>query len=180
MNRYLMLIPLFLASCASHDRLQIRSVSVPASYQVGKTDPSALIDSAPTNGGSVRGWSVPIASDGTFSLTRQKREFFPSAWDPPTASHPTAQVAEYDSKLLGVKTTGRVISASEQRKVQIAYQEVEKAGKVNWGSGVEHPMFRTLSLDTSVRTRPSEWVVVHEAPSTAKDPNRHYLIVKAP
>lgn len=180
MNRFLILIPLFMASCASHDRLQIKTVSVPAAARIATTDATTLISSAPSLGGSVRGWSVPIASDGTFALTHQKREFYPSAWDPPTAAHPTAQVAEYDSKLVGVKATGRVASVSDRRDVQISFQEVQKTGEFRWGSGVEHPEFRSVSLDTSVSTHPSEWVVVHEALSTSKDPNRHYLIVKAP
>ncbi len=180
MNRYLILIPLFMASCASHDRLQIRTVSVPASAPIATTDATTLMSSAPKMGGRVRGWSVPIASDGTFTLTRQKREFYPSAWDPPTAAHPAAQVAEYDSKLVGVTAAGKVVAASDRRDVQIAFQDVQKTGEVHWGSGVKQPQFHSLSFDASVSTQPSEWSVVLEAPSNAKDPNRHYLIVKAP
>lgn len=179
MNRYLILIPLFMASCASHDRLQIKTVSVPAAAQIATTDPAALINTASRLGGRVRGWSVPIAPDGTFALTRQKREFYPSAWDPPTAAHPAAQVAEYDSKLVGVTAKGKVAAASDRRDVQISFQNVEKIGEKNWGSGVKQPMFRSVSLDTSVSAHPSEWVVVH-APSTPEDPNRLYLIMKAP
>jgi hypothetical protein len=169
-----------MVSCASHDGLQIRTVSVPGAARIATTDPAALISAAPGCGGSVRGWSVPIASDGTFALTRQKREFFPSAWDPPTPAHPAARVAGYDSKLVGVAAKGRVVAVSNRRDVQISFQDVQQTGEVRWGSGVEHPQFRSVSLDASVSTDPSEWVVVHEAPSTTKDPNRYYLIVKTP
>ena len=180
MNRYLVLIPLFIASCASQDRLQIRSVSVPAAAAVPAKDPAALMGDASKMGGRVRGWSVPIAADETFALTRQKREFYPSAWDPPTSAHPTAQVAGYDSKLVGVAATGKVAPSSDRREVQLSFHNVEKTGEVNWGSGVKHPTFRSMSLDTSVSAHPSEWVVIHEAASTPNDPNRHYLLLKAP
>lgn len=180
MRTCLFFIPLLLASCASQERLQIRTVSVPAEAQVAVTSPVDLLHDALKLGVSVRSWSIPIASDGTFALTRHKRETFVSAWDPPTAKHPSAKPAEYGTKVLGVSANGRVSSASGRRHVRLSFRDVQKTGVIDWGSGVEQPVYHTRSLDTSVVVSPSEWAVLDEPPPSGSDSERHYLLVKAP
>lgn len=179
-KKCLFLLPLLLASCASQQRLQIAALSIPSSPGAVTSDPSALMRTAQKMGGSVREWSVPVAPDGTFALKRQKKDTYVSAYDPPTASHPTAIPVEYDSKLLGVAATGRVSAASDSREIQMSFTDCQKTGVVHYGSGVEQPVYRTRSVDTSKVILSSEWAVLHEMPATAKDPGRHILLVKAP
>lgn len=180
MKTFLFLIPLLLVSCASQERLQITSVSVPAAARVDTTSPADMLRDAPKLGGSVRSWSIPIASDGTFELTRQKRDTFVSAYDPPTVKHPSAQPVEYGTKVLGVSATGRVSTASGRREVELSFRDTKKTAVINWGSGVEQPVYHTRSLDTSVVVSPSEWIVLDGPHTPASDPERHFLLVKAP
>lgn len=62
----------------------------------------------------------------------------------------------------------------------MAFRDCQKTGVKHWGIGVEQPVYRTLSIDTSGVVSPSEWVVLHETPVKANDLDRHYLLVKTP
>lgn len=180
MKRFFVLIPLILVSCSSQEKLHIRTVSVPARIRVDSSDPTTLIRAAPKVGGRVRSWSVPIDSNGTFSMERHTMDTFVTAWDPPTSDHPSARPVEYGSKLLGVTATGKVIKATDRREVQLAFADCQKIGLRHWGSGVEQPVYSTFSIETSVVVSPSEWAILHETPARTNDLDRHYLLVRTP
>lgn len=180
MNRFFVLLGLLLASCTSSNQLQVRSVTVPSNQDVAADSASQILETARKSGGKVRTWKVPLEADGDFAFADQKRSFFVTAYDPPTATHPRPRPVEYDSKMVGVSIKGKVaMTERTSPEVRLTFEEIQKRGVIRYGPDVEQPVFLTRSLQTSILLDGSEWAVVSQ-PTAAKDPEKHYLLLRAP
>ena len=155
------------------ERLLIRSIHIPA--------PSDHSSRAPEMEGSVRTWSVPIADDGTFALTRQTKEAV-TPWDSKTST----ESVEYDSKLLYVTATGkitksdRMFKGTQMRDVQISFSATHKTRVIDSHSGEEQPVYRPLTLHSSDVVLPLLPFPLHESPRSDTKPVRHLLILEVP
>lgn len=179
MIRCLLLLTLFLASCASTKQLQVRSVKLPSSVAVSHRDASELVRVARQAGGTVRTWTMPIHDEGTFAFTDQKRSFFVSAYDSPTATHAKAEPTAYDSKMVGVSIAGHVEKLSNpHQNVSLIYNETKKTGVNKLGQGVEQPVFWGCSIDFSWVLDGSDWAVIPQ-PSSENDSESHFLLLRA-
>ena len=180
MSRYLALLTLFLASCASTKQLQVRSVTLPSSASPCEVSDSQVLEAARKGGGTVRTWAVPLRVDGTFALADQKRAYFVTDYDPPTSIHSRPKPLAYSSRMVGVSIAGRVdMTSPTKREVSLSFTDTKKAGVNRFGPGVEQPVFQSSSLDTSFTINSLEWAVVVQPP-TPNATESHYLLVRAP
>ncbi len=156
-----------------NDIVKVSSIHIPA--------PDSRHRSAPEMQGSVRTWSIPLADDGTFSLTRQTTETV-TAWDSSASPEPV----EYDSKLLDVIATGKVIRSfqmfqgKQMREVQISFSATHKTRSIDGDGGEEKSVLIPLTFETSLITLPSLPFSLHESPRSERNPVRHLLIMEVP
>jgi hypothetical protein len=126
---------------------------------------------------------VPVRADGSFAYANEKRSFFVSAYDKPTAPFRNAEPAEYDSRMVGVSIKGRLENPSPtNREVSVSFSDRKKTGVINYGQGVEQPVFKSRAIEACRVIDAAEWAVIGESQVLPKDKDKEklYLLVKAP